>query len=305
MRVLLLLAAIIVAAHALNTRPIIGILTLPCYDPDCQSSQSFPASYSKYLEAAGARVVPLPYNWSSAQMDSMLGQINGVLFTGGGAELDNASPFFQQVQHIFGKVVAFNQAGTHFPLWGTCLGFEALVRACSNDPHILFDNYDSWNYSVPIVPTSLASQSRMFMSPFGGEVLKAISTNAYPFHNHHSGVRPDSFAANPKLSSFFNALATNVDRSGNPFVSLIEGKSMPIYGSQVRTFASLSSLCASVLMFSIKFQFPVSPGEELVRVEHVRDHRSLARRCALHAVFGQLFRARGAPERPLVQQRAG
>ena len=70
------------------------------------------------------------------------------------------------------------------------------------------------------------------MKPFGSTVLEAIATNAYPFHNHRSGVEPTAFAANANLTAFFNVLATNVDRGGRAFVSIIEGKSVPVYATQ-------------------------------------------------------------------------
>ena len=43
------------------------------------------ASYVKYLEMAGARVVPLIYNQPSDDIDTLLKGINGILFPGGGA----------------------------------------------------------------------------------------------------------------------------------------------------------------------------------------------------------------------------
>jgi hypothetical protein len=52
----------LVGAQALNTRPIVGILTEPI-DPEMAKwgAKSFiAASYVKYIEMAGARVVPVP-----------------------------------------------------------------------------------------------------------------------------------------------------------------------------------------------------------------------------------------------------
>lgn len=156
----LVAAALVAAALAAPPRPIIGILTLPCTDSDCRSSQSFPASYVKFVEAAGGRVVPIPYNATAEQVIQLFSQLNGVLFTGGDADLSNGSPFFEQVKFIFGLVFAMNQAGTYLPLWGTCLGFEAIVCACSGDPSILSGNFDSWNYPVAITPTPAAAAVR-------------------------------------------------------------------------------------------------------------------------------------------------
>lgn len=45
-----------------------------------------------------------------------------------------------------------NDAGDHFPLWGTCLGFELLSVIQSNDTSVL-TAVDAENYSIPLVLT--------------------------------------------------------------------------------------------------------------------------------------------------------
>ena len=41
------------------------------------------ASYVKYIESAGARVVPIHYNSTTATIANLVNKLNGVLFTGG------------------------------------------------------------------------------------------------------------------------------------------------------------------------------------------------------------------------------
>jgi gamma-glutamyl hydrolase len=41
------------------------------------------SSYVKYMEASGARVVPILYNESKESIDSKLSQLDGILFPGG------------------------------------------------------------------------------------------------------------------------------------------------------------------------------------------------------------------------------
>jgi gamma-glutamyl hydrolase len=102
-----------------NTRPIVGIMTLPCDDPSmCGSAaEYFPASYVKSLEAGGARVVPIHYTQPKAALLDLLSHLNGVLFTGGGASLDPDSPYFQAIQNTFDFVVQTNTNGQVLPLW--------------------------------------------------------------------------------------------------------------------------------------------------------------------------------------------
>ena len=68
--------------------------------------------------------------------------------------------------------------------------------------------------------------------PVGPIVMKMVSTLPITFNNHHAGVSPEAFAANSAISSTFTVLATNMDRVGNPFVSLIHANKMPIFASQ-------------------------------------------------------------------------
>ena len=52
------------------------------------------------------------------------------------------------------------------------------------------------------------------------------------FNNHGLGIHPNSFLNNTNLSNLLSILSIDVDRNGKPFVSTVEGKSMPFYGSQ-------------------------------------------------------------------------
>jgi len=234
--VLALALAVVVAVEAVNTHPIIGIMTLPCDDSSmCGSStEYFPASYVKSIEAGGARVVPIHYTQSKADIEDLLSHLNGVLFTGGGASLDPDSPYFQAIEIAYNFVVQTNTNGGVLPLWGTCLGFESICRAASQDPNVL-TAFDAENYTIPLSFTDAAQNSRMFDSdafPYAPYVMGLLSNYPITMNNHELGVSPSSFAAHASLSGVFDVLATNVDREGLPFVSLIEAKNMPIYGSQ-------------------------------------------------------------------------
>ena len=110
--------AFVVGINAVNNRPIIGILDQN-YDSDKKTYIA--ASYVKWVESAGARVVPLFYkSWSVETMESMLKNINGVIFPGGGMSF--SGKYLSQLVTIFNYAKKANDAGNYFPLWGTCLG---------------------------------------------------------------------------------------------------------------------------------------------------------------------------------------
>lgn len=45
------------------------------------------------MESAGARVIPIPYNATNAEMDKMFNNINGLLLPGGGAAVSDAASY--------------------------------------------------------------------------------------------------------------------------------------------------------------------------------------------------------------------
>lgn len=215
----------------INKYPIIGVFTQPSSSREgsCGGKCLYlAASYVKYLEAAGARVVPVNYYATAAQLDTMLRSVNGVLFPGGG------SSFPSSAQYVYDKVKVMNDAGDFFPLWGTCMGFQWLLIAQSRDQDVLDPKHgqmDSYNLSIPLELTSTAMDSRLLgEAPI--EVVKVLSAANVTLNNHHYGIYPDHLASTPLLAGFFHVLSTNKDRQGVPFVSTIEAFDYPIFGTQ-------------------------------------------------------------------------
>jgi len=225
-----------------NTRPIIGILTVGPADDHCETSPEqapgrgsggcFDAVYVKYLESAGARVAPVPYNANKSELDFLFAGLNGLLYTGGGLSLAFNTTYFQTAYYMYQKAVAANLNGDVFPLWGTCMGFQLLNVMTAYDQSVLSRyQFDSEYLLLPLDFTLAALSSRMFgtapKSIFASLAVENISVNL-----HHDGVKPDVFAQNPNLVATYNILSTNVDRKGNPFISAMEGKTLPFYGVQ-------------------------------------------------------------------------
>ena len=239
---LALVASYPVQSVVLQDRPIIGIVSQPLsgadavrhdldpslpFEPDT-GRKYIAASYIKFIESAGARAVPIHYDSDTATVRDLVGSVNGVLFPGGSASLQNSSQYYRTGKVIYDAALAANKAGTYFPLWGTCLGFEEMARLLSGDnDEILVRGFDSENYPVPLKIVS--PSSRMF----GGapkELLLALTSENITMNNHHSGVKPATFEK--ILGGTVQMISTNVDRAGVAFVSTFEAKAYPFYGSQ-------------------------------------------------------------------------
>jgi len=215
-------------SSAITDRPIIGILALPANRYLSQFGRSYIASsYVKYLESAGARVVPIPYTTPLEEITRLFGQLNGILFTGGGAELNGT--FLQVQSHLINLVMNAKDRGDHVPLVGTCLGFEAIANIIAGAN--VLTRCDAENYSIPLEARPVAISSRMLGSLPPADYT-TLTTLPVTLNNHMWCVKTDTFINNPKLSSFFKLLTTNVDRHGLSFVSTMEGVRYPIYATQ-------------------------------------------------------------------------
>jgi len=239
-----LAAALAVAAAAaaapppqVNNRPIVAILTLPVDLPDNPpgTTSYFPASYVKFVEAAGARVVPLRYDAPPSATAALLSRVNGVVFTGGAAAFFRAdgelSQYGATAKAAFDATVAAAAAGEWFPLHGTCLGFELVMTLAANNASVLSHKFDSENLLLPLELTPDAAASRLFAGA-PPSVLATLGGAPSTANMHTSAVTPADFAANPGVATRFRVLSTNVDRGGRRFVSTAEAPDMPVTATQ-------------------------------------------------------------------------
>jgi len=65
---------------------VVGIITQPTAGTDLAKYgfSSINADYVKWLEASGARVVPVPFDAPSSVLADTFGYINGLVYPGGG-----------------------------------------------------------------------------------------------------------------------------------------------------------------------------------------------------------------------------
>jgi len=215
---------------SLNFRPIIGILTQPTDGVLTSYGTSYiAASYVKYAESGGARVVPIFHNSTFEELDSVFNNINGILFPGGGSDL-NGTQLFYAGQRLYRNAIQANWNGDYFPIFGHCQGFELLALITSQDFNIL-SSVDAENISMPLYLTDEAMESR-WLGSAPSEVIEILTTEAVTMNNHVECVTPYDFENNEYLPRFYSVLSTNKDKEGKEFISLWEGNNFPIYGMQ-------------------------------------------------------------------------
>jgi len=215
-----------------NERPIIGILAQPS-DPDLlqYGPQFIAASYVKWVEGGGARVVPIRYTLPPNELQELFSSINGIVLPGGGVDFSNQSTdYVVTLKSLYQLAISANANGDFFPVWGTCMGFQELCMLQSANFSLL-TGFNSENYTVPLDFTSFAPESRLYGAA-PSDVYTAFATEPITMNNHQYGVSPSSFAESPALVEFFDILSTNVDRDGKEFISGVESKKYPIYAVQ-------------------------------------------------------------------------
>jgi len=236
--------------------PAIGVLSSP--STAHPGEDYIPASYIRWVESAGAIVVPIPSGvywdtstswwtlhqsgvWTEAQYIEAFNGINGLLIPGGNPWPQISSEAFQT---IYTKAVEANSQGGYFPIWGTCAGFESLVimaaagcesqvrdgnipqGACGVGP--ITRGWNSENVSLPLSFAAGVESSRMFQN-MPSELLAQAASEPLTMNNHRGGVSPEQFRS---ISGQYKALSTSVDLSGQEFVSTMEGSTFPFFGVQ-------------------------------------------------------------------------
>lgn len=204
-----------------STAPVIGILSQPL-SSNVESDDYIAASYAKWLEAGGARSIPIPYDADEHLVEDLFQQINGLLLPGGGSEMPPAVTF------LMDKIVKSNTDGLYFPVWGTCLGFEFLLQYAGG-PTFLESGFDSENVSLPLYEVE---PRELYADPI---VYLTVTQRNVTMNNHQLGVSPDRFRDNNLASQLWDITSINTDSNGQPFVSTIEPHHpdiFPIYGVQ-------------------------------------------------------------------------
>ncbi|XP_073122756.1 gamma-glutamyl hydrolase 2-like isoform X3 [Henckelia pumila] len=178
----------------LNYRPVIGILTHPGDGASGRIQNStdasyIAASYVKFVEAAGARVIPLIYNEPSEILSDKLNLVDGVIFTGGSAK---SGLYFEVAESIFKIILRKNEAGDTFPLLAICLGFELVTMMVSEHTQFsplqqdkdVLEKFNARNQASTLQFAKNSDINGTVFQRFPPCLLKRLSTECLVVQNH-------------------------------------------------------------------------------------------------------------------------
>lgn len=121
--------------RAKTNQPIFGILTQPLPDEwngDLQSTYKsfFESSHADFLQAGGARVVPIDFTQDLKSLEKELASINGVYIPGDTKQSYEDEQYLNTVKRIMAWGSEHNLADdSHFPIVGVSWGMLALLRS--------------------------------------------------------------------------------------------------------------------------------------------------------------------------------
>lgn len=184
------------------------------------------ASYVKYVEAQGARVVPLILSDPAEKTLDKLKHLNGVLFPGGGGS------YYDIGRTVFTEIIKMNDDGQFFPAMGICLGLEYILSYTSKRS---FDDVIGWynavDVSLPIDFTVDPAKTKLF-GKMGADAYELTKHN-YTYNFHKRGISPKDLQGDSDMNDFWTVTSTSkVPNNGTVFVATAEAKDYPIMLTQ-------------------------------------------------------------------------
>jgi gamma-glutamyl hydrolase len=218
--------------EAQNTKPLIGVLSQACHS--CPGKSYVAAAYVKWLESAGGRAVPIRFYESEDELRRLFKSVNGLVFPGGLTDLWLDDPYVLAAAKLYQWAKEENDQGRMFPVWGTCLGHQLqMIMTANADFNDLLITTDAVSHPSTLNFTQEGLQTMAFkdMNP---DIIKKLGDSAFniSMENHEFGVPPEHFDKWPVLKDTFTIISTTKDRKGATYVSTIQHKKYPFFGTQ-------------------------------------------------------------------------
>ncbi|EAA11416.4 AGAP006670-PA [Anopheles gambiae str. PEST] len=218
-----------------NDQPVVGILSqelsylMTQNYGDAGYDSYIAASYVKFVEGAGARVVPIWINQPVEYYQTIMANLNGVLLPGGATWFNQSNGYADAGRHIYDIAMQYNENGEYFPLWGTCLGFELLTYLAANGTEHRA-HCRSNSQALPLNFKDDFRKSRLFASA-PNDVIDILSNEPVTANFHQFCVTEANLTAYG-LDEEWRVMSVDRDWNGMEFISTIEHKSYPFYGIQ-------------------------------------------------------------------------
>ena len=191
-------------------------------------------TYINWLKNVKLKIIPININSSNKKIKEILQNVDGLLLTGGGINLfkfkngkKKKSKYLKKVEFIINKVKEINDKERTFPIWATCLGFEALLINESKNTLKRHKVDDDVKNVYPIHIKSFNTESMQF---FTEDEIETMENKRIFYFNHKFGFFTKEILHNKFLNGV--KIVADTKLKGNSVVVWIEFKNYPFFGSQ-------------------------------------------------------------------------
>tara|TARA_B100000963_G_scaffold341927_1_gene342206 strand:+ start:2517 stop:3716 length:1200 start_codon:yes stop_codon:yes gene_type:complete len=226
----------------------IGVITAPWLSntKDSHVTSYMASSYVKWLESAGALVVPLEFDLSKPKLLGFLRQLNGIVLIGGGIDntkthtLSQFLTYQDTLYFVLNYVIYQNNIGNHYPMWCTCMSFEmAAIFFAENIRLKKQEDFKKYLTSAGNIGQDVINWTRQrskIKKVFTKSELKEMKKKPTIFQAHCYCI-PVKSKLGKKLSEVAYITSTNTSTSscgkkGVTYISSYELKKFPIYAVQ-------------------------------------------------------------------------
>jgi len=224
---------------------VIGIVSAPyLIDNDSYITSYIPSSYIKWLESAGAIVVPLQYDLPKTILLSFLKRLHGIVLVGGSVPtptLHSKQQFIineTTIKYILDYVINENNDGNYYPIWSTCMSFEIIPRLLLENKLVLRKNFRK-DYLVKYGKvgesiwkfTDTKSRTK---SIFNAKEIKIMKTNPsiYYTHTYSFDIKSNFIKQFEDIAIITGSSISSSNIKKIEYVASYELKHYPIYGVQ-------------------------------------------------------------------------
>ena len=219
------------AAEVGTQNPVIGIVS-QTLEAEMKNDTRFDGyktyimkSYVDWVEAVGARVIPLVNGEDKNVTEEKLSKVNAVIFPGGDGD------YLEYGRLVFNMTKEINDNGTYLPLWGTCMGYENMVSYVADEGWKVLDVYDLDSASLTLDFVVDPLSTKMFQ--WLGNEAYLFNDHNVTYHSHHWSMNPDKFNTDKGLASMFKLTGISyMPDDGRPIVASVESEQYPFFGTQ-------------------------------------------------------------------------
>lgn len=196
-------------------------------------------AYVTYLEAAGARVVPLILGEPEEVTMEKLSKLNGVFLPGGGGSYTD----FGRV--IMERIVQYNDDGVYYPVFGVCLGYENMMKYAADAGVNITSSYILHETSLPLEFVVDTATSSMWADLGAG--YHNFETEAMTYNSHGNGIDPEKFTTDLGLAEMYRLTSISyLPEDGRPFTATVEAWDYPFFGTQFHPEKSMAMFNTNV-----------------------------------------------------------